>query len=227
MQLLRSAVARASKDPSPVLLIGETGTGKELIGAEIHRLAFELMNVIHAGADEDMHLLVEQLGDVGDLVDEVRPELAGLGVVLQDIGLSDPHVDAAQEHHVLDVLLSPLAHHGQHAQSVTIVENVGDVLDDGQVGAARTSGHDRHHVLVHARAIALAFRPFHIGIVELALEPELRGESAPARAAQLLASPRRRAAHQHYGAPLVHVLGGQPHRIGIPPQFRKRPTIAV
>ncbi len=114
------------------------------------------MNVVHAGADEDVHLLVEQLGDIGDLVDEVRSELAGLGVVLQDIGLGDPHVDAAQEHHVLDVLLWPFAHHGQYAQSVTIVENVGDVLDDGQVGAARASGHDRHHVFVHARAIALA-----------------------------------------------------------------------
>ena len=66
------------------------------------------------------------------------------------------HVDAAQEHHVLDVLLGPFAHHGQYAQSVAIVEHVGDVLDDGQVGAARAAGHDRHHVFVHARAKALA-----------------------------------------------------------------------
>ena len=36
---LRHAIGRAAKDPSPILLEGATGTGKELIAAEIHRLS--------------------------------------------------------------------------------------------------------------------------------------------------------------------------------------------
>ena len=36
---LRDLVQRAAPDPSPVLLIGETGTGKEWISREVHRLS--------------------------------------------------------------------------------------------------------------------------------------------------------------------------------------------
>jgi two-component system response regulator HydG len=36
---LRAAVGRAGRDPSPVLVFGETGVGKELIAGEIHRLS--------------------------------------------------------------------------------------------------------------------------------------------------------------------------------------------
>ena len=39
VRLVRAAVARAAPDPSPVLLVGETGTGKEWIAGEIHRLS--------------------------------------------------------------------------------------------------------------------------------------------------------------------------------------------
>lgn len=36
---LRSRIETAAADPSPILIIGETGTGKELTAAEIHRLS--------------------------------------------------------------------------------------------------------------------------------------------------------------------------------------------
>jgi DNA-binding NtrC family response regulator len=36
---LRAAVARAARDPSPALLIGESGAGKERCAAELHRLS--------------------------------------------------------------------------------------------------------------------------------------------------------------------------------------------
>jgi transcriptional regulator with GAF, ATPase, and Fis domain len=38
-RVLRAAVGRAGRDPSPVLVFGETGVGKELIAGEIHRLS--------------------------------------------------------------------------------------------------------------------------------------------------------------------------------------------
>jgi transcriptional regulator with GAF, ATPase, and Fis domain len=39
IRLVRASVAKAAPDPSPVLLIGETGTGKEWIAKELHRLS--------------------------------------------------------------------------------------------------------------------------------------------------------------------------------------------
>ncbi len=39
IQALRAAVARAGVDPSPTLILGETGAGKERIAGELHRLS--------------------------------------------------------------------------------------------------------------------------------------------------------------------------------------------
>ena len=102
-----------------------------------------------------MDLFIEQLGDIDDLVDEIRAELAGLGVVLQHVGLGDAHVDAAHEQHVLDVLGDAAADDGQHAQIVAVVHHLGDVRGDGQVGLAWARGHDGHDVLVQTRAVVL------------------------------------------------------------------------
>src|SRR5260370_7889518 len=37
--MLRAALARAATDRGPVLLVGETGTGKEWMAGELHRLS--------------------------------------------------------------------------------------------------------------------------------------------------------------------------------------------
>src|SRR4249920_3573254 len=124
--------------------------------SEIHELAIELFDVGHIGAHHDVDLFIEELGDVDDLVDEVRAELAGLGVVLQHVGLGDPHVDATQEQYVLDVLGDPAADDGQHAQIVAVVHHLGDVRGDGEVGLAWARGHDGHNVFVQTRAVVFS-----------------------------------------------------------------------
>ena len=126
------------------------------LGAEIHRFADELLDVVHLGAHQHVHLLVEQLGDISDAAPEIRTEIAGAVEMLEQIGLGDAHIDAAQIHDVLDVLLGSFSHHRQDAEIVAVVEHFGEVLDNRQVRAARASGHDRHHVLVDARAEILA-----------------------------------------------------------------------
>jgi DNA-binding NtrC family response regulator len=39
VRALRSLLARAARDPAPALIIGQTGTGKERLAAELHRLS--------------------------------------------------------------------------------------------------------------------------------------------------------------------------------------------
>ena len=124
--------------------------------AEIHHLALELLDVRHIGAHHDVHLFIEQLRHVDDLLHEIRAEIAGFGIVLQHVCLGDPHVDAAQEHHVLDVLRHAPADDGQHAEIVAVVDNLRDVRGDGEIGAARAAGHDGDDVLVEPRPVILA-----------------------------------------------------------------------
>jgi len=61
-RVLRTQVARAAADPSPALVIGPTGTGKESVAAELHRLskrAGELVTVNCAAVSA--HLFESQL----------------------------------------------------------------------------------------------------------------------------------------------------------------------
>jgi transcriptional regulator of acetoin/glycerol metabolism len=77
---LRTQLARAAPDLSPILIIGETGTGKELIASEVHRLSHrkgELVAINCATFGE--HLIESQLfGHVKGAFTGATTDQAGL-----------------------------------------------------------------------------------------------------------------------------------------------------
>ena len=205
--------------------------GAASLVAEIHRFAVELLDVGNVGPGEDMDLLGEQLGDIGDLVDEVGSELAALGEISEDVGLGDAHVDAAQEHHVPDILGGALAHHGQDAQVLAVVENGRDVGGDLQVRAVGSSGHDGDDVLVQPRTIALLraldrSRRFGLGIALRARRGRSRaGEQAQTeREGDTHDFPPRRKHTRHHSFVGRRQTAGKPHKSPqIPTNRRENP----
>ena len=117
MQRLRRTVARAGRDRSPVLLVGETGTGKEQIAREIHRLSGRdgaLLSVNCAALSRELiesqlfgHVRGSFTGAVADHAGLFRAATAGT-VFLDEIGdlpldLQPKLLRALQEAEVLPV----------------------------------------------------------------------------------------------------------------------------
>jgi transcriptional regulator with GAF, ATPase, and Fis domain len=79
-RVLRAQIARAAADPSPVLLVGETGTGKERIAAELHRLSGRRGPLVPVNCAAFSANLVESqlLGHVRGAFTGAQGESAGL-----------------------------------------------------------------------------------------------------------------------------------------------------
>jgi len=117
MQRLRRMVARAGRDRSPVLLVGETGTGKEQIARELHRLSGrsgQLLSVNCAALSRELvesqlfgHVRGSFTGALGDHPGLFRAASGGT-VFLDEIGdlpldLQPKLLRALQEGEVLPV----------------------------------------------------------------------------------------------------------------------------
>lgn len=131
--------------------------GAAAFGAEIDLAAAQLVDRGEDVAREDVDLLVVQFGDVGDLILDAGIEILA-PVEFKDVRLDDRNVDAAQQQEILDVAHRALADHRQHAQVVAVVESVGEIRGDPDVGPCNATRDDPDGGLVDQIALTRDFR---------------------------------------------------------------------
>ena len=112
-------------------------------------LAIELPQIVHRLGGDDVHLLVVELGHVGELLLDVLREAFSLEIV-QCIGPHDSEVNALEKQDVGDALHRAAPDDGKHAQLVSVIEHGGEVRAELHVGAADRARDQRHRVLVQA-----------------------------------------------------------------------------
>src|SRR5262245_27401116 len=97
-----------------------------------------------------MNLFIEQLGDVDDLVFGQPHAFVGTSEAVEDAGLRQPDVDAAQVAHVADVAGAANAGDRQDTQAVVAVKDLGELVGYLQEGVARiwVAGDQADRILV-------------------------------------------------------------------------------
>jgi hypothetical protein len=118
--------------------------------AEIDLFSRELIERRDAGvgANDDVHLLVEQLGNVDDLVVDIA-DFAGAPEGVEQARLGDAEIDALEEADITDVLCTALADDRQDAELVAVIEDGRDVVGDRQIGGVDISRYDRDRVGIY------------------------------------------------------------------------------
>lgn len=144
MRLVRAAVARAAADVSPVLLVGETGTGKEWIAREIHRISGRrgAMRTIHCSAQAPEVLerqLFGQAGDAsaGDEHEGLFRAAAGGTLLLDDIGGLPLEVQAKVLRAIEEGRVEPVGSHESVTVDVRVIaasnRDLAASLDSGEL----------------------------------------------------------------------------------------------
>ena len=116
--------------------------------AEVDLLALQVVEAVDVLGDHQMQLVLKQRRDVGDALVDVGAELARFLEIADDMRMHDPHIDALEIEHVLDVLGAALADDRQHAQltppgrfaAVEHRRHVVGGVKEAAVGVARDDG---------------------------------------------------------------------------------------
>src|SRR5579871_202026 len=124
--------------------------GAAALGVEVDLETAQLLDRRDVGPGDEMDLFIEQLGDVDDLVFGLPHAFIGAAEVVEDAGLRQADVDAAQVAHVADVARAANAGDRQDAQAVIVVEHLGEIVGYLEVGVARigAAGDDADRILV-------------------------------------------------------------------------------
>ena len=141
----RLAVHQMRLDAQPFEHVDRRHEGAGIRLIDDDRLAVEILQTSDRPRCEDVHLLVEQLGDVDELLVDAAGEVLALkigkGVLAYNSGIHAP-----QQQDVRDRLSRSAAEHRQHPEALAIVQHRTEIGADLGIGAAERAGHHGHGV---------------------------------------------------------------------------------
>ena len=124
------------------------------LGAEVHPLSGQIVDGAMLGLGEHVHFLVVQPGDVVDPVLDIGHQ-SGAFVEIEHVRLHDRDVDAAQEQQILDVAHRAFADDRQYPHLVPVIQGIGQVRRDPDIGARDPARNDTHNAAVHQVALGI------------------------------------------------------------------------